>query len=156
MNRNKWSRFNFLVESKRYGKLLYNSYTNGLLQLDETIFNQLKVVEQEGVCASDHFTEEEILFFKKNYILVADDDALVEQLHHQSLSRIFDKKHLVLTIAPTHNCNFNCGYCYEKWRNPGSMSDETEEAIVRYLKERMSQDGMDTINLTWYGRRATR
>ncbi|WP_291860451.1 radical SAM protein [Marinilabilia sp.] len=119
--------------------------------MDETLFAQLQEVEKSGLIEDSFFTEEEVRFFEKNYVFVFDDDLLVEQLRHQSLSRIFDKKHMVLTIAPTHNCNFNCGYCYEKWRNPGRMSDETEDAIVQFLKKRMEQDAMDTLNLTWYG-----
>ena len=151
MNSYKWSRFNFLVESDKKGKLLYNSYTNGLLKLDLSLFSQLKEVENNGIIDESDFTQEEIDFFVKNLVFVYDDDILVEQLHHQSLSRIFDKKHLVLTIAPTHNCNFNCDYCYEKWRKPGRMSDKTEDAIVQFLQKQMNQHGLDTLNITWYG-----
>ena len=144
MNKSIWSRYNFLVDSEENGKLLYNSYTNGLLKLDKTIFDDLKKLKHNS--DKSQFSDEEIQFLKRNHVLV-DDERLIEQMHHQSLERIFDKKHMVLTIAPTQNCNFNCEYCYEKWRTPGSMSDETEDAIIKYLEKRIDEDGLDTLNL---------
>ncbi|TRX65892.1 radical SAM protein [Carboxylicivirga sp. M1479] len=144
----KWSKYNFLLDNCQAGTLLYNTYTNGLLSLDNSIFADLKLLKDKG--DQECFTSEEIDFFKDNFILVEDDEFLVEQMHHNSMERIFDEKHLVLTIAPTQNCNFSCEYCYEKWRTPGRMSDGTENAIISYLEERIGE-GLRTLNLTWYG-----
>ena len=84
-------------------------------------------------------------------MLNSNDEASVDILHHQSLSRLYNRKHLVLTIAPTQNCNFDCSYCFEKWRTPGRMSDEVELAILNYLKVQKESNGLETVSLTWYG-----
>ncbi len=149
-NRRNWSRFNFIIKSKNKGKyLLYNSYTNGLLEIDASVARALERIRSSDDCSA--LSREELIFLQENYLLVESDEAIVEQLHHQSLQRVFDKTHLILTIAPTQNCNFNCEYCYEKWRTPGSMSDQTERAIISYIEKRIREDGLDTLNLTWYG-----
>ncbi|WP_421921055.1 radical SAM protein [Marinifilum sp.] len=150
----KWSRYNFLLNSSRHGKFIYNSYTNTFLELDDSLFEDFNSLSQSKSVQKDLrdiFSQEELMYFKDNYILNESDDDLVDIMHHQSMARIFDKKHLVLTIAPTQNCNFNCSYCYEKWRNSGSMSDETEDALIKHLNELKVTFGLETINLTWYG-----
>lgn len=150
----KWSRYNFLLQTEKKGKLLYNSYTNALIRLDDSLFDILNTVSVKKGPIEDSlqlFTEDEITFFQKNYILVDNDDVLVEIMHHQSMARIFNRKHLVLTIAPTQNCNFSCTYCYEKWRKSGRMDDQTENALIDYLKTQQQKYGLETINLTWYG-----
>lgn len=85
----------------------------------------LGIMERQFLSA---FSEEEIEYLKKIYALVEDDDALVDILHHQSMSRLYSKKTMVLTIAPTQSCNFACTYCFEKWRQSGALSNRTEDA----------------------------
>ncbi|MCG8484722.1 MAG: SPASM domain-containing protein [Clostridia bacterium] len=140
-----WSKFNFLNEETGF---LYNSYSNCLFQLDKSILKELKcLMKSKSYCLS----KEEICFLKENKVIDNDDEASIEVLHHQSLSRIYNKKHLVLTIAPTQNCNFDCKYCFEKWRTPGKMNDNVEDAIINYLKEQKKLNGLESISLTWYG-----
>ena len=58
---------------------------------------------------------------------------------------------MVLTIAPTQSCNFACTYCFEKWRQSGALSNRTEDAIINYIKHLKQEDGLESVNLTWYG-----
>jgi len=154
MNRWNWSRYNFLFDSSKFGKLLYNSFTNSFLRLNDELFKDLNKIANNKlnseVC-KELFSDEELNYFKDNYFLTQSDESLVEQMHFQSLHRIYDKKHLILTIAPTQFCNFSCTYCYEKWRTPGRMSDDTANALVQYLKDQKRTHGLETICLTWYG-----
>lgn len=152
MNNFKWSRYNFLWNSKKHGKLLYNSYTNSFLKLDHSLFDDLnEISNSDNKDIIQLFSEDDLLYFKNNFIFVENDEAIVEQMHHESMSRIYDKKHLILTIAPTQFCNFSCTYCYEKWRTPGRMSDDTANALVQHLKDQKRIYGLETICLTWYG-----
>lgn len=149
-----WSRYNFLVVANDTTKYLYNSYTNGLIKLDNDFFLDLKKISEQKESIEDLLSllsEEEINYLKDNYILVEDDERLVEIMHHQSLSRLYSKKHIVLTIAPTQSCNFNCVYCFEHSRKSEGISDETEEAIIAYLTKNKEEDGLESIDLTWYG-----
>ncbi len=147
----KWSRFNFLVETKNRQKYLYNTYSNSLVVLDDSLYDSLLCLSKENEISTSAFSEEEIEYLKKIYALVEDDDTLVDILHHQSMSRLYSKKALVLTIAPTQSCNFACTYCFEKWRQGGGLSDETEDAIINYIRKQKDNEGLESINLTWYG-----
>ena len=131
----KWSRFNFLVETEKHRKYLYNSYSNSLIALDDSLYASLLFLSRDnGTSILSAFSEEEIEYLKKIYALVEDDDALVDILHHQSMSRLYSKKTMVLTIAPTQSCNFACTYCFEKWRQSGALSNRTEDAIINYSR----------------------
>ena len=90
----KWSRFNFLYESKKHGKLLYNSYSNTFIRVDSSLYDELYRIKIEGSYdqSKNIFSEDELIFFKKVYFLVEDDDLLVEQLHLLSLERIFSRE----------------------------------------------------------------
>lgn len=149
-----WSRFNFLIRTASGDNWLYNSYSNCLLKIDDALFDDLKKIELACELTKDKlivFSSEEISYFKKNYILTNDDDALVEVLHTHSMSRLFSRKTLVLTIAPTQCCNFACTYCFEKWRNSAAMTDQTEDSIIRYIQYMRDNYALETINITWYG-----
>ena len=148
----KWSRFNFLVETSKHRKYLYNSYSNSLIALEDSLYESLQSLSRDdGMSNITAFSEEEIKYLEKIYALVEDDDILVDILHHQSMSRLYSKKTLVLTIAPTQSCNFACTYCFEKWRQSGTLSDQTENAIINYIKHLKQTEGLENINLTWYG-----
>ena len=78
----KWSRFNFLVETEKHRKYLYNSYSNSLIALDDSLYASLLFLSRDnGTSILSAFSEEEIEYLKKIYALVEDDDALVDILH---------------------------------------------------------------------------
>jgi len=147
----KWSRFNFLFDSSEHGKLLYNSYNNAFIKLDVSLYELFSAFKLSRNIIKHELSDKELDYFIKTKIFVKNDEDLVEQMHYESLHRIYDKKHLVLTIAPTQYCNFSCTYCYEKWRTPGRMSDETADAIIAHLENQKKRFGLETISLTWYG-----
>lgn len=106
-----WSRYNFLLEIPEQGKFLYNSYSNSLISLEESLYREVKKLENDGLVTPEHlkkFSEEETDFLQRNCILVKDDEELIELMQHESMSRLYTRKHLVLTIAPTQTCNFAC------------------------------------------------
>ena len=89
----KWSRFNFLVETEKHRKYLYNSYSNSLIAVDDSLYASLLFLSRDnGTSILSAFSEEEIEYLKKIYALVEDDDALVDILHHQSMSRLYSKR----------------------------------------------------------------
>lgn len=149
----KWSRFNFLFKTTK-GHCLYNSYSNCLLNLGDELYGFLSHLKKETELSSEilsFLNEEEIQFFKNNFVLVDDDDSLVEILHLQSMARLFSRNNLVLTIAPTQSCNFSCVYCYEKWRNSSPMTQETEDAIFDFVIKENNVHHLDSLSLNWYG-----
>lgn len=149
-NNLKWSRFNFIIENNK-GFFLYNSYSNCLLNLSPEI-NALCCRLRDGLCHYEDFlSDEEYKYFRDNYILVEEDDDLVETLHMHSMARLYSNKSFVLTIAPTHNCNYACSYCYEHHRTSKPMNDSTGQAIVDYVKHLKEENGLEVLYITWYG-----
>lgn len=51
-----------------------------------------------------------------------------------------------LTIATTTGCNFKCPYCYEEGVKSINMSQDVEDAIVKYI-----ETVKKPIDITWYG-----
>lgn len=155
MNNNQlfWSRYNFIenIKGKYY---LYNSFSNCLLNLNDELYSLLRNINpgdyiDESLMSS--FGENEINYFINNFVFSQNDDDLVEILHNASLSRLYSQRTLVLTICPTLNCNFACTYCFEHNKHGGNMSDDVENAIVKFVKNRKKINGTDTIRLTWFG-----
>lgn len=149
-----WSRFNFLLDNKEK-KYLYNSYSNCLLELEEDLYNlfcslQIKKNIIDNYI-SDSLNKEELEYLRNNSIIVENDDELVDILHMNSLARLFSRKNLVLIVAPTQSCNFACTYCYEKWRKSEPMSQNTEDAIVGYVRNQIQTNGLESLHLNWYG-----
>ena len=120
----KWSRYSRLFESRRNGWLLYNSASNSFLKLEDDQADIIKDIMADV----DHYD------FSENpqlYILLRSCGFLVEDSHDDDLYNILKMKRLtasyagntlLLTIAITRACNFDCSYCYEGNRTGVPMS----------------------------------
>jgi uncharacterized protein len=63
---------------------------------------------------------------------------------------IAEQSNLLLTIAPTMQCNFRCTYCFEEHRQQ-YMSRETEIAVVNLVRARLRAGAPGPISVTWFG-----
>ena len=60
---------------------------------------------------------------------------------------------LMLTVAPTMGCNFNCTYCIEPEefrREVQVMGGDVQDAIVELVRQHVD-DGVRHVNLSWFG-----
>lgn len=149
-----WSRFNFLIEYDNDEYYLYNSYSNSLINMTASLYRILSSFDSSHPLSERELSllsTEELRYFRNAFILTKSDDDLVEILHMHSMSRINSMKTLVLTVAPTQNCNFACTYCFEEWRKSKPMDDATEDAIINYIKRMQKEHSLEFISLTWYG-----
>lgn len=53
------------------------------------------------------------------------------------------------TILPTTACNARCVYCYEEGISYETMSDETVEQVIKYIKRTRREES--TVRLHWFG-----
>ena len=61
----KWSRFNFLVETSKHQKYLYNSYSNSLIRLEDTLYKNLQSLSRnDGMSNITAFSKEEIEYLR--------------------------------------------------------------------------------------------
>lgn len=63
-------------------------------------------------------------------------------------STYYNPTTLGLVIAPTTACNFDCPYCFEPKKQPKTMTDETIEKLIGFIKK---HEDAKNIALTWYG-----
>lgn len=86
---------------------------------------------------------------RKKFLLSDEFDEL------RALSTNFKKKkaadgHLGLGIVLTHDCNFRCGYCYQKHEDI-SLSDEDISRIKRFYLAQLDNREVKRVRITWWG-----
>ncbi|WP_304423916.1 radical SAM/SPASM domain-containing protein [Paramuribaculum intestinale] len=144
MAENRFSRFNHLF-SRENVNLLYNSLSNAFVALDKESFDLLSKLH----AGDDTSTLPEDI---KGMLLkikgIADDEFEVNKIKYVTRSTRFDHSHLALTINPTLVCNFACPYCFEYDHNGKTMTTETEDRIVDFVK---SHSEAKSMRITWFG-----
>lgn len=145
----KWSRYSRLFQSKRNGWLLYNSASNSFLKLEDSQADTIRQI-------MEHADTYDFSGDPQTYILLRSCGFLVEDSHDEDLYNILKMKRLttnyagntlLLTIAITRACNFDCSYCYEGNRSGLPMSEEVEEKLIAFIRRFKTQN----LGITWYG-----
>lgn len=145
----KWSRYSRLFLSKRNGWLLYNSAAHSFLKLEN---GQEKIIQniKENPNAFD-FSKDQGLYvlLRSCGHLVQDnqDEDFYNILKMQRLTNLYASPYLLLTVAITRACNFDCSYCYEKNRSGAPMSEEIADELVEFIKRRKNLKPF----ISWYG-----
>lgn len=143
----KWSRYNHLLECK-YGHFIYNAVTNSFLKISPGLFALVKQTE-DWDRQLEQLDPEFCQVLLANRIVVPNDfDArYLRKLQFVHQRSAFADSLLGLTIATTTACNFQCPYCYEGGITAQRMDEETEAAIVEYIKTIAPK----RLDVTWYG-----
>lgn len=142
----KWTKYNYLFKSDKFGYLLYNSLSNSFAELDEDCYNLLnKFGIGEDVVIEDKELYNYLIDMK---VLVENDKDEFYNIKYQTHFNRFNDKHLGLTINPTLHCNFACAYCFETSKPAIYMTDEVENAIIEFIKKAKR---IETIHITWFG-----
>ena len=145
----KWSRYNILFESKRNGWLLFSSASRNFMVVED---DQVEVIK--GIMADPEgydYSKTPLLYFQLREMgfIVSDtqDDDLYNITKMRVLTKLYASSSLMLTIAITRACNFDCSYCFEGNRTGKPMSKEVEDKLIAFIKGYKS----DNISITWYG-----
>lgn len=144
-----WSKYNMMFESKNNGWLLYNTGSNTFVQMDdETAAFVKEVKEYPNRDFADY--PDIMLKLRLGGFLVEDgkDEELYNILKMEYLNIHFASHHMVLTIAPTRKCNFDCPYCYERNRKASCINDVVEDKIVSFINKHKM---ISKIFVSWYG-----
>lgn len=147
----KWSRYNTLFRSERYGYFLYNALSNVMLELDETHFRILQNVRDNRILTNK--TSDPVFFElleEKGFLSTEENEQQqMMQKQYQRNEVCFNTAVLGLTICPTLACNFECPYCYEHSQNDGTvMNEETIEKLIAFIRQRKEAHN---LSVTWYG-----
>lgn len=141
------SKYNHIIRTDEGENLVYNAFSNALVQLNEDYMHVLNNIEELTEAQKEQKAEVINALKNKGFIVDADTDQKVLLKHKYNKAKYFDKR-LSLTLAPTLNCNFACSYCYEN-NEKGKMSEQTQLNIYRFVEKKIAS--IKELRLTWYG-----
>lgn len=144
----KWSEYNYIYESKRYGRLLFNLLSGAFIDLNEN--SLYKTVCEIKSNPNNYLVDEELYkSLIENGVLCEDDSINRNITEYIALSHMFSPQERNLVILPTLNCNLACSYCYEgKNIQNKIMSEDTLNVLKKFIKK--NYDGYP-VKLNWYG-----
>lgn len=107
----------------------------------------IKIDANEWTCI-DNLDEDTRKTLYNNGFLVESHDDETNDYKYDFYTSIFNESGLVLCIAPTMLCNFNCFYCFEEGnKKQGKMKKEIEDKVVDFLKKNKD----NSIDIIWFG-----
>ena len=139
----KWSQYNHIMRSAKYGTFIFNSVTNSFLRISEDLLAKIETVQNWEDELKD-FGNDFVKILLEHKIVVTDgfDNDVFNQKKYLKYLSSFNSSVAGLTIATTTGCNFCCPYCYESSAKGENMSESVENAIVRYIE--LLQKPIDT------------
>ena len=112
----KWSRYNYIYESGKHGKLLFNLLSGAFVDLnDEELYRKIMSIKD----SSDDVNKSDTEIYDslaENGILCESDEINCNIVDYVTLSKMFSPEQRNLVILPTMGCNLTCSYCYESGR----------------------------------------
>ncbi|MBR3429439.1 MAG: radical SAM protein [Clostridia bacterium] len=145
----KWSRYSRLFESKRNGWLLFSAVSRTFLKVKDEEASILRQIQEDPEGFDYSGVPMLYMQLRSLRILVEDgDDEKTYNINKMNwLASLYGSRDLLLTIAVTTSCNFDCSYCFEANHRGHLMSQEAEDCLMRFIKSYRA----DTVHLTWYG-----
>lgn len=140
-----WSKYNILSKSNKYGYLLFNTMSLAFIRILENDINMWLELKENPDSYKDFSN---INFLLKARIIVENQEDDLNVYLADILKNRYNSSDMALTILPTRGCNFGCIYCYEQDRPNIAMSEQTEDAIVRFVK---SNSNLKRLSVVWYG-----
>ena len=140
----KVSKFN-VINTSNSCTFVYNTLTTGFIKIDTDQWcSVLENIKNKNVVTEDRV----YTILQSAGILIDDDYNELNVYKYKYYSSMFQSSSLILSIAPTMKCNFNCFYCFEDGKkNMGLMSDEIESKLIKFISLHRQQD----IHITWFG-----
>ena len=139
----KLSQYNLYIEN-RENLIIYNTISNGVLEVEKQYALEIKSYNQGGMQLSRELKDNLI----KGSMLVPDNLDEYRMLKVLHLSNVYDNQRVDFTIAPTLKCNFRCSYCYEEGHRYHTMSRIVVDQTIKFIKE-LSKNKRD-LSITWY------
>lgn len=143
------SRYTFLFDSNNKEFYIYNSLSNALIELDETSYRYLDSAKKNHTTIRQSDLDKTLYDVLTNKKFITDNNVDDFLLYKSIITRQrANDNSMHLTIAPTMDCCFRCHYCFEKYKEPGVMSEIVMDSIVKYLNSLPSKPD---VSITWFG-----
>ena len=144
------SKYNLVVDTQSNGTvLLFNTFSTALCLLDGKKQGLLKEAQYDAGDLSD--TDRKSIEQLTSMGFLVDQEINERQRLglRQNMAR-YGRKALTLTIGPTLSCNMCCPYCFEAQRHQ-TMTEETADKLIDFLKSYIEEKKIETVSVTWYG-----
>ena len=125
--------------------IIYNTLSNGVLALNSEYTKAFNDLVENGSTDKNDLEEE----LRKGGMLYSEDFDELEKILILNKISSYNESSLSITIAPTSSCNFKCSYCYEKGIDYKTMSNETQNKLIEFLK--YNYKNLSSIGVCWYG-----
>lgn len=149
MSEYKISRFTNVIKKEDY--ILHNTLYNTVIRVfsDEhkKIFDDL--LEKKGFSIDNDIDKEFIDTLKVNNMIVSVNEDEIATLNCMFNDYVNDGC-LMLTLIVTRLCNFKCPYCYEQSEKK-VMSKEVYNLIIEYIINRIENENIHSVNVTFFG-----
>ena len=129
---------------------LYNNFTKKIYILDSKKFD----VNSEARFTSDEINSDADLtqLVADSFLVPKDKDETETYISFCKIARMMklrSKGYKGFTILPTTACNARCVYCFEQGMKYVTMTDETVEQTIEFIKKVRDKDS--TIHFHWFG-----
>ncbi len=131
-------------------KFIYVSRSNNFYELSDDAYGFVRSLGDRDEALMDAEEREFCELLRSRGIIVDSDsdDAYLEEQKMLYLTSAMATTRLGLTIAPTITCNLRCPYCFEESKPGGSLSDDTIDTLIEFIK---SHEFARYLSITWFG-----
>ena len=148
----KQSKFNIEVEVLINGDILiFNTLTNSFAIMNKStqlLYNSIDTIVIEKLEDAEDKNNIELLV-KQGYIISEEINELEMLKLRGQMSKYMNHK-LILTIAPTLDCNMACPYCFEN-KQKIRMEEDVQENLYNFVVKSIDTRVCDHLHVTWYG-----
>lgn len=137
-SRLKWSIWNDIISITDNTIVVFNTLTQNAVLMEQNEYGQI-----------ENLSEESIMSLYGIGILVATDIDENSKLEQRFIEGKKDMSYIDLTILLTHNCQFNCSYCFEGTKENVNLDDATADKIIHFLENYASE--CRKLRVTWFG-----
>ncbi|MEW6413486.1 MAG: radical SAM protein [Candidatus Zixiibacteriota bacterium] len=144
----KASQFNIFADLDNGNRILFNSVTGAMAELDPNSYSQVSAVLKNplGESAENNLALRQQLVYG-GFLIEDDVHELAQQKMYYNRGR-FGKDLLTLAIAPTLDCNLTCDLCYGR-QHKMKMRPPVEKFLVSFLDKTIRK--AEKIHVTWFG-----
>ncbi|THU40334.1 radical SAM protein [Niastella caeni] len=146
----KFSQFNAIIPHS--GKFaLYNSFTQKVIFLEETLKDILQAALNENIDALNEVHPTFYNYLIKQEFIIENNIDEVDKV--KKLVKKYDENtdSFLLTINPSMNCNFKCWYCYETHVKNSRLNAEMIKKINLFINKTANKEGIKVFTLSFFG-----
>lgn len=130
--------------------LLYNAYNQKSILIDSRLYSIIKNNANKILNIENIYPE----FYDKlvnDYFIIPNEIDESKEAINNIEKTLLNESNLTLTINPTMDCNLRCWYCYEDHIKFSRMSDNTLNAIIKFVKNRINSGIVKNLQLSFFG-----